>query len=990
MAARLSIHVLGSFEVLVDGQPAEVSGPRRRALVAFLALHRDGVVTVDSIVNALWGEDLPADPTNAVQHHVTRLRKALGADALVGAPEGYTLRDPDVDSARFEELLGEARAALRGDDPRAAATATEAALALWRGRPLAGLPEADWTNAEEERLDALRLDVLEERFEALLALGEHLALVPELRSALAANPYRERLWRQLMLALYRAGRQADALEAFQEARRVLSDELGLEPGPALQQLQSAILAQDPAIAAIPAPQQARGNLPAPVSSFVGRVELLAEVQRLVREQRLVTLAGPPGVGKTRLALEAARALEDDLGGAAWFVDLRRAEAASDVARLVASAVEAGSSPGTGDPLRRLVQRLRTAEALLVVDECERFVTEVGGVVETVLRECPGVRVLATSREVLRVPGEQRIEVEPLAIPAGGAGVAAAATEAVQLFLERAGAARPGFEAGTEELRLVADICRVLDGLPAAIELAAGRLHVLGPREILLGVERRLAIASDHRLGPDAEGFFEALVGWSYDLLHADEKTLLHQLAVFRGGADRAALLALSSRLGLDEGTVTNLLETLHDKSIVTVSFPGGDARYDLLTIVHEYVLDRLAEAGTLVDTQKAHAAHFAALAETALAGLRGSDWPAWLRRLVLEDDNLWAALGFARDAPEPGIAAQLGTLGWYFTLAERISEGRRFLELADATAGAEPVGLRLELLAMLSYLATEELDLAAAIAAGERGLELAGAGAPEAALVSVALALARALSGEHERALAMIEDARKRFEAAGDEWGAAAGCLIGALIATRVRDVETAARLAAEALRHSRAIGYSAFEVPAALVQAWVAAHGRDEAAVVEAAYLRALELAEGAGLADHAAFALVGLGEQALARGELARADDLLQQALERADAAGAWWVVAYARLELGHVAAAGGDVDGAASLYRRVVEWSGEPRARLARESLFTALAGSLGARALLALAELADEEGAAARLREQAAEVAAGEHTLLEPVRQAQAAS
>lgn len=989
MAAPLSIRVLGPFEVLVDGHPADVSGPKRRALVALLALQRGRVMSVDSIVEAIWGDDRPSDPANAVQHHVTRLRKALGPEALVAGPEGYALRDAELDVVLFEELLDGARAALRGGDARAAAAAADDALALWGGPPLAGLPEADWTNTEQERLEALRLDVLEERFEALLALGEHMTLVPELRNTLATNPYRERLWRQLMLALYRAGRQADALEAYQEARRVLSDELGLEPGPELQQLQSAILAHDPAIAAVPVAQQVRGNLPAPVSSFVGRAELLAAVERLLQEERLVTLAGPPGVGKTRLALEAASALEDVFPGGVWFVDLRRADADSDVARLAASAVEGGSPPGTGDPLARLVQRLRDAKALLVVDECERFSSDVASLVTTVLRECAGVRVLATSREVLRAPGEHRVEVRPLAVPSDGAGSDGAETEAVQLFLERAGAARPGFQPRPEELRLVADICRVVDGLPAAIELAAGRLHVLGPREILTGVERRLALASEHRLSPDAEGFFAALVGWSYDLLHADEKTLLHQLAVFRGGADRAALLALSARLGLDEATVTNLLETLHDKSIVTVSFPDGDARYDLLTIVREYVLDRLAASDDLAETRRAHAEYFAVLADAGRRGLRGPDWRSWTARLARENDNFWGALAHAREVRDAAIAGRLGTLGWYFTLAERISEGRRFLELASAIVSDEtPTELRLDLLGFLCYLDTEELDLEAAIEVGERGLELAASApaSPGAAVARIALALALAVSEETQRSMALADEARMGCEGSGEAWAAAVSSVVGAQIAARAGDVAAVAARTEETIAHSRSIGYDVFEVPAALQEAWVASQ-RNQGDAVEAAYERAVELARQTGLLDHAAFALVGLGSSALSRGDLQRAAELQRQALDVAEAAGGWAAAAYARVELGRVLIARGDVHAAENLFRSVVEWSEQPRARQARESLFVALAGSPGVRALLALAEMTEDTDAeaAARLRERAVTLAAAEHAPLERVPQ-----
>ena len=317
-----------------------MSASKRHGLLAVLALRRGRVVGVDELIDALWGEQLPAAPRNAIQHHVARLRAALGQESIVGSSDGYALGDASIDAVRFEELLAEARDALREGDARSAADCIELALALWRGRALQGLPETEWFGAEARRLEALRVDALEERFEAALARGEHRELVSALRATLDENPFRERLWGHLMLALYRGGRQADALETFQEARRVLAEQLGLDPGPELRKLQEAILAHDPAIAPVPVVAPHRGNLPSPTTSFVGRERELGEVVALLREHRLVTLTGPPGVGKSRLALEAARVLESDLRDGAWVVELARAGGAERVERVVADAIDA--------------------------------------------------------------------------------------------------------------------------------------------------------------------------------------------------------------------------------------------------------------------------------------------------------------------------------------------------------------------------------------------------------------------------------------------------------------------------------------------------------------------------------------------------------------------------------------------------------------------------------------------------------------------------
>ncbi len=951
MSDMLEIRLLGPFEVLADGCPADVSGGKRHALLALLALRCGRAVAVDALVDALWEEDLPAAPRNAVQHHVARLRAALGHDTIAASPDGYALVRASVDVLRFEELLEESRAALREGEARAGAEAVATALALWRGSALQGLPATAWFNAEARRLESLRVDALEERFEAELALGAHRELVSELRKAIDGSPFRERLWGQLMLALYRSGRQADALETFQEARRVLSDELALEPGPDLRRLQEAILAQDPAIAPVAVAPRPRGNLPSPSTSFVGREDELDRIVDFLRANRLVTLTGPPGVGKSRLAVEAARALEAETDGA-WFVDLERAGGDAGVARLVADAVGARG----GDPLERAVARLRDTDSFLVLDACEHVLDEARRVAETVLSGCPRVRVLATSRERLRASGEVRVIVDPLPLPDADP---AAASPAVDLFLERARAARPGFELTAESALLVAEISRRLDGLPLAIELAAARVNVHGLAELLSVVERRLDLLRD---GPAPEGpraALAALVAWSYDLLHADEKTLLHALAVHRGGASLQSLAAAGGRRGLEESTVMYLLGGLVDKSVVSVSFAGDSARYDLLETVREYVLERLAEADELVEVRRDHAEHYAALAEGARVDLRGPDWLASMGRLQFENDNFWAALDSARNVPDPALAMRLAAgLGWYFVLAERVSEGRQFLELASAGASEAAVERQVEALAFLCYFATEELDLEGAVAAGERGLALA-ADAPQAAaaMVRTALSLALVNAGQEERAAALADEARAASEAAGDAWGVSAAALIRATGAALAGDVSTVADMAAATHRASVDGGFDGFEIPAILLDAWVAERRDDRGAAAEA-YGRAFDLAGRASFADHASFALAGLGSLSLAAGDLREAEELARAALAAAEAAEASWAAAHARVGLARILAAAGDGETADRLCRAVLEWSRTPRTHGPRESLFVALAGDPAA----AAGASADEPSAA----------------------------
>lgn len=949
---KLEVRLLGPFEVVVGGKPVDVPGAKRQALVACLALRSGRVVSTDTLVEALWGSDLPSAPRNAVQHHVTRLRRALGPATIRLAGDGYALEAAVADAMEFEELLAAARGALRAGDARGAADTVADALALWRGPALLGLPQSSWATAEARRLDSLRLDALEERFEAALALGEHAHLLPAIRAALDESPFRERLWGQLMLALYRSGRQADALEVFQEARQMLLEELALEPGPELRRLQEAILAHEPAIAPVPVAPQRRGNLPASSTSFIGREAELAQVAELLRGHRVVTLTGPPGVGKTRLGLEAVRSAESELRDGAWHVDLARAATSADVIRIAAQSLDVRGP----DPLARTVARLRETDAILVFDSCEHVIEETARVVETVLRGCPGVRVLATSREALHVPGEVRFAVSPLAVPDLGSSEAVGAS-AVELFTARARAARPGFELTDEDAWLAVEISRLVDGLPLAIELAAARVNVLGLAEILALVSRRLELLQERHDRPAADAGRAALgtlVEWSYDLLHTDEKTLLHHVALHRGGAPLPALVDAGADHGLDEMTVVELLGTLVDKSIVTVSF-RTDARYDVLDTVRDYSLERLAESGGLGAARKAHAEHFAALADAAHAALRGSDWRAWVGRLELERDNLWAALTYAHEAPDAGIAGRLGTLAWYFTVAERVSEGRRFVELAlGAASDAAPATLRLELEGFRCFFATEELDLDTAIEIGERALVAAEPLPPQAALVEAALALARAESGDSERAAVLAEQAHARLQPTRDDWSIAATSLLRAQVAALAGDVPTVAAMAARAHRHAGAIGFDAFQVPALLLEAWVSERRSDESAAADA-YQRAFALAGRAGFADHTAFALAGLGWVAFASGDLRKAEELERRALAAAEAARSPWAAAHARVRLGRVLAAAGDANSAEALYLSALEWSDKQRPHEARESLFLALAGDPGSAARAGLDDL-----------------------------------
>jgi ATP/maltotriose-dependent transcriptional regulator MalT len=461
--------------------------------------------------------------------------------------------------------------------------------------------------------------------------------------------------------------------------------------------------------------------------------------------------------------------------------------------------------------------------------------------------------------------------------------------------------------------------------------------------------------------------------------------------VFRGGAPLSAVVATAARGQLDAARVTQELGALVDKSILTASFPDDGGRYDLLDTVREYAVEQLAKAGSLSAAQLAHADYFATVADAARVELRGPDWLDCIGRLELEHDNLWAALTYARDAPDPAIAVRLGAgLGWYFALAERVSEGRSFLEAALAatsTSEQAPIQRRMELLAWLCFLATEELDLDAAVQTGQHALALAAAApaSSEAALVRVVLALALAHSGDLEPAAALAEAARAGYRAASDDWGITLSTLVRGSVAAGAGDVATAATMIAQGRRQAEAIGYGAFQPPALLFEAWVAEQRNDREAAA-AAYRRAVEVSGGIGFRDHASVALSGLGAIAFARGDLDQAQALFRQALATAEADPTSWPVAHARVRLAGILEAAGDTDTAQRLYHSVVDWSETPRPHRSRETQFVAFNGSPGAAALSGLARLAAARGdhtIAQELQARAATVAARDgappHTL-----------
>jgi predicted ATPase/DNA-binding SARP family transcriptional activator len=905
----LAFHLLGAFEVAAGGRVAVVGSPKQRALLAMLVVHLNRVVPLDAIVEELWGERLPASASASVQSLVSRLRRSLSdlcpeaGSRLRGREPGYVLEaDPSqVDANRFEELFARGRKAMDQGEPEAATDALERALALWRGPALADLSDRRFARLEASRLEEARLAAVEELAEAELRRGDPAKGLARLEPHVAEHPLRERAWGQIMVALYRLGRQADALHAYQRIRGMLREELGLEPTPSLRRLEQQILLQRPELeepgppepggsagretrpsgpsrpggtvvflftdieastrrwegdeeamaedlarhdemvrAAVDATQgrvfantgdglcaafptasaalkaavdsqrvlleerwrspvplrvrmavhagaaEPRGDnyvgpslnrtarllslgsggqvlcsqaaadlardhlsagvalldlgdhrladlaraervfqvthpdlpatfpplrspgrhaLPAAVTSFVGRAKEIEEVRGLLDESRLLTLTGVGGSGKTRLALEVAAAVQEDFPDGVVLVELGPLYDAGLVASMVASAlgVLATGPGGTADVLvDRLCGYLQPKRTLIVFDNCEHVIEAAAGLVHALLPRCPGVTVLATSREILGLPGEVAWRVPPLSLPAPEPkGIEAlSGSDAVALFCERARSAQPGFGLSQANAAAVVHICRRLDGIPLALELAAARIRVLGAQDLARRLDQRFRLLTGGiRTAVPRHQTLTATMDWSYDLLPNAEQVALRRLAVFPGSFDLEAAEAV---VGQPEGSASSgglealdLLSHLVDKSLVVVDAEGVNVRYRLLETVREYGAAKLAEAGEPDWARRRHRDHFLALASTHEDPLEPTrKWSSgeWIRQVHADHDSFRTALEWSIAQGDDEAAVQLAAALWRYWWWTRPLEGSDWLErvLAGPTSTLSP------------------------------------------------------------------------------------------------------------------------------------------------------------------------------------------------------------------------------------------------------------------------------------------------------------
>jgi predicted ATPase len=737
--------VLGPLEVRVAGRPIAVPGVRQRALLTALLLRRGIVVTFDRLVDEVFGKEPPEEARNALQTYVARLRHALGpaAAVVVTRAPGYVLDVPGhaVDTERFTTLLGKAR---HMHSPTAALALLDEALALWRGPAYAEFAET-FARGETLRLHELWLAAQEYRAALLLRLGRLAESTAALEAIVAQEPWRERAVELLVSALAQAGRTPHALAVYTRYRDRLRDELGLDPSLRLRRLEEQVLRGElPPVQPHHAKRQPR-TLPARATSFVGREQELALVRKTLAGGRLATLVGPGGVGKTRLAQQAAAAQ-----GSVWWVDLAPLRDQDAVPHALADALDLDVQPGTPvlDTLRAWAG---SARGLLVVDNCEHLLAAVAGVAEELLGACSALRLLATSRERLSVEGEQVLVVPPLAVPAPDA--EEIRTPAVRLFCDRARAADPGFAPDREALKRVGDLCRALDGLPLAIELAAARIGTLTVDDLADRLDARFELLrTTNRGGGDARHHtLRGVVDWSFDLLTPEEQRLFLRLSVFAAAFDLAAAEKVVADNDLPAGRVADLVARLADRSMLTRPGHSGVGRYRMLETLRAFAAGRLpaAEAERL---RGRHAGFMVDLAERAEAGLYGPDEPAWARRVEAWLDDLRAAWSWARDAGEVDVAVRLAAALTRFAYWRVRSDILAWGTQAVAMVPAHPRLAVAHAAAAHAAWIDGRLDQARQLA--RRGVAVAGGPtAPAAAAPLEALGDAALLSGDPAAAL---------------------------------------------------------------------------------------------------------------------------------------------------------------------------------------------------------------------------------------------
>jgi predicted ATPase/DNA-binding SARP family transcriptional activator len=693
---RLRVTLLGAVEVRRGDTAVPVSGVRLRGLLVRLALAGGRTVDPGVLVEALWPEERPADPANALQSLVSRLRRMLGDTGAVAQVEGgYRLKviDDDVDALRFERLAGAGRDRLRAGDPQSAAALLDEAVTLW-DEPVVIAAVAP---AAATRLATVSVEAEADLAEAELALGRAEAAAGRLTALLAEHPADERVAALLMDALAAQGRQAEALNLYERVRETLADRLGADPGAALRNRHLRLLRSAETVRVEPG-TEIKSNLPAALTTFVGRDDDLARIDALFARGRLVTVVGPGGAGKTRLAVEAGRRHQHEYRDGTWLVDLASVTEPAKVGAALLAAIGlrgsalfegSGRMRADGGEMDVLADQLNGRETLLVVDNCEHVIDAVAHLIAALLPRCAGLRVLATSREPLAIDGEALVPLGPLTLPDPEAGVEQIRqTASVRLFTDRAAAVRPGFDVDEHTLGDVLRVVRGLDGLPLALELAAARLRTLSLAELAAGLSDRFRLlTTGSRTALPRHRTLRAVIAWSWDLLGDHERTVAERVSVLPGGVTPDSATAVCAGTPVPAAGIPELLAALVDRSLLQLAPDPG--RYRMLETLREYGIERLAEQGALNAVRDLAARHLADLVARHDQQLRGPGQLAALRVMRAEYDNALAALRHLCDSGDGAAVTLAMNLCWYWQMFGRHTDAAYWLGEALARPAGE-------------------------------------------------------------------------------------------------------------------------------------------------------------------------------------------------------------------------------------------------------------------------------------------------------------
>ncbi len=902
--ATVQIRLLGPIAAVDGGASLPLGGLRERALLALLALSPGQAISTDRLIDELWGEDLPAKPANALQALVSRLRRSIGADAIVTRAPGYLLdiAREDVDAARFRSLVS---AAASTADAGERSVLYRDALDLWRGPALAEFALEEFAQREAAALEEMRLTAVEARIAADLENGAGADLVPEIEELVAAHPLRESLRASQMLALYRAGRQADALRAFTAARETLGEELGIDPGPELKALEEQILMQDEQLIVAPTTPAPTSALPSRLASFVGRQQEMADVIDAFTSSRLVTLTGPGGAGKTSLAIEVGRSLEANYPDGVWLIELAPVTESARVADTVVGVLHleqvarlGGVSLPAIDSEATIVEYLRHRRALLILDNCEHLVAAAAHLAEVVLLSCPKVEVLATSRDRLGVPGELLWRVPPLGLDDGH-------SDAVELFVSRAQAVSPSFDPATEDMDLVTDICRRVDGMPLAIELAAARSRSLSVAEIARRLGDGIAVLSDR------QQTLRGAIDWSYELLAAEERRLFAMLSVFHGTFSLEAVEAIGGAL---DG-----LERLIDCSMVAPVSLRGEGRYRILETLRMYAAEQLDAVGETDAVMTRLLEFYFNKLEDADNGLRGPDQLDWMQRIEADHDSMRAVLDWGAEHAPVAALRLAGRLGWYWYLRGTSAEAReRFAALLKAAGPDAEPRARGDALMFHSLCDTRPEH----VREGFVDAREAYAAADHVEGVVNAQALVAAWGFDLDQTLSQLEEAYDLAETVDYRWGMALVRFLQAGAALGGNDNLTAVRLAGEAIDRFTGLG-DRWGLGYGFYQLGTALRALGDYAGAEEALRASLEHARPMQLRREMAPVLCELGSIAVMQGDYQRAQAMLDDAERYADElpfAGSQGMVRNAR---GRLARLQGDADDALALHHQAIKF-------------------------------------------------------------------